>query len=127
MTSIQPELAVRRGREAVAFYVAAFDATVQHLVGGTDDYPDVVAQLTTGDATFWVSDEAPGAGQHSPESLGGGSVRLLLVVDDPEDVVASATAHGATVTAPVHQEHGWLLGRIVDPFGHHWEIGRPLG
>jgi PhnB protein len=24
-------------------------------------------------------------------------------------------------------EHGWRLGRIVDPFGHEWEIGRPLG
>jgi PhnB protein len=125
MTSIQPELAVRRGREAVAFYVAAFDATVVHLAGGTDAEPAVVAQLTAGDATFWVSDEAPDAGQHSPESLGGGTVRLLLVVDDPREVVASAAAHGASVTAEVHEEHGWLLGRIVDPFGHHWEIGHP--
>ena len=125
MTSIQPQLAVRRGREALAFYVAAFDATVLHLVGGTDDNPDVVAQLSVGDATFWISDEAPDAGQHSPESLGGGTVRLLLVVDDPHDVVASAAAHGASVTAEVHEEHGWLLGRIVDPFGHHWEIGHP--
>jgi PhnB protein len=27
---------------------------------------------------------------------------------------------------PVMEEHGWRLGRIIDPFGHHWEIGRPL-
>jgi PhnB protein len=126
MTSIQPQLAVRRGREAVGFYVAAFDATVIHLVGGTDDMPEVVAQLAAGDATFWVSDEAPDHGQHSPESLGGGTVRLLLVVDDPHDVVASAATHGASVTAEVHEEHGWLLGRITDPFGHNWEIGHPL-
>ena len=24
-------------------------------------------------------------------------------------------------------EHGWLLGRIDDPFGDRWEIGKPLG
>jgi hypothetical protein len=26
----------------------------------------------------------------------------------------------------VGDEHGWRLGRIVDPFGHEWEIGVPL-
>jgi PhnB protein len=24
------------------------------------------------------------------------------------------------------QEYGWRVGRVVDPFGHHWEIGKPL-
>jgi PhnB protein len=24
-------------------------------------------------------------------------------------------------------EHGWRLGRVFDPFGHEWEIGKPLG
>jgi PhnB protein len=127
VTSLQPELAVRRGREAVAFYTAAFGATETYRVGGTDDMPELVAQLTAGDATFWVSDEAPGVGQHSPESLGGGTVRLLLVVDEPADVVDRAAGLGATVDSPVHEEHGWVLGRIVDPFGHRWEIGHPLG
>src|SRR5204863_3644852 len=59
MTSLQPELAVRQGRDAVAFYVAAFGATEIYRVGGTDESPSLVAQLTVGDATFWVSDEAP--------------------------------------------------------------------
>ena len=127
MTSLQPELAVRGGRAAVAFYVAAFGATEVYRVGGTDELPQLVAQLTVGDAAFWVSDEAPDSGQHSPESLGGGTVRLLLVVDDPGDVVDRAAGLGATVDAPVHQEHGWLLGRLTDPFGHRWEIGHPLG
>jgi PhnB protein len=27
----------------------------------------------------------------------------------------------------VREAHGWLFGRIEDPFGHHWEIGKPLG
>jgi PhnB protein len=127
MTSLQPELAVRHGRDAVAFYVAAFGATEVYRVGGTEESPSLVAQLAVGDAQFWVADESPESGQHSPVSLGGGTVRLLLVVDDPKDVVDRAAALGATVDAPVHDEHGWLLGRIVDPFGHRWEIGHPLG
>jgi len=41
-------------------------------------------------------------------------------------VVERAVAAGATVIYPVGEEHGWRLGRIEDPFGHHWEIGKPL-
>ena len=129
MTSarIAPELAVRRGREAVELYAAAFGAVELYRVGGTDEHEPVVAQLEVGDASFWVADESPPHGSHSPESVGGSTVRLLLVVDDPAAVVARAEAAGATVAAPVEESHGWLLGRVADPFGHQWEIGRPLG
>ena len=51
---------------------------------------------------------------------------MLLIVEDPAAVYAQAVAAGATEVAPVADAYGWLLGRIVDPFGHHWEIGRPL-
>ena len=59
--------------------------------------------------------------------LGGTTLRVLLVVDDPSAVVARAVALGAAEVHPVESAHGWLLGRVQDPFGHHWEIGRPLG
>jgi PhnB protein len=49
------------------------------------------------------------------------------VVADPDAVVDQAAASGAVVTSQVGNEHGWRLGRIVDPFGHEWEIGMPLG
>lgn len=92
---VSAELSVRRGREAIAFYAAAFGARVVYQVGGTDDAPEVVAELALGDTTFWVSDEAPDYGNHSPESLGGCTVRLLLRVDDPVAVQARAVALGA--------------------------------
>ncbi len=123
---VAPQLSVRRGRAAVEFYKAAFDAVEQHRVGGTDDHPDVVSLLSVGEGTFWVADEAPSHGNHSPESLGGATTRMLLTVDDPEAVLARAVDLGAREVAPVGEAHGWLLGRIEDPFGHHWEIGRPL-
>jgi PhnB protein len=123
---VVPQLSVRRGREAVEFYERAFGAVEVYRVGGTDRHPDVVSQLMIGDESFWVADEAPGAGNHSPESLGGGTVRMLLQVDDPQASVERAIAAGATEVYAVAEAHEWLLGRVVDPYGHHWEIGKPL-
>jgi PhnB protein len=127
VTRIWPQLAVRRGREAVAWYVEAFGAVVDYRVGGNDEMEEVVAQLSVGDAVFWVSDEAPEHENFSPESLGGSTTRMALLVDDPVAVMARAVSAGAREVWPVTEEYGWLLGRIEDPFGHHWEIGKPPG
>ena len=124
---LSPQLSVRRGREAVEFYKDAFGAEEIYRVAGTDEHPSVVSQLSVGEATFWVSDESPPHKHFSPETLGGTTTRILLVVDDPRAVVERAVSLGAEEYVPVHEQHGWLLGRIEDPFGHHWEIGRPLG
>ena len=124
--SVAPQLSVKRGLAAIEFYQAAFGATEVYRVGGTDSHPEVVAQLAVGDASFWVSDESPEHGNFSPESVGGATARMLLVVDDPDSMVARAIVAGALEVHPVVEEHGWRLGRIEDPFGHHWEIGRPL-
>jgi PhnB protein len=123
---VAAQLSVRRGRAAIAFYAEAFGAVEEFRFGGTDEQEEVVAQLRVGDASFWVEDESPEHANFSPETLGGGTVRMLLVVDDPDAVVARAVAAGAREVYPVGDEHGWRLGRVEDPFGHHWEIGRPL-
>jgi PhnB protein len=124
--SILPQLSVRRGRAAVDYYKAAFGAIEVYRVGGTDEHEAVVSQLSVGGASFWVADESPPHANFSPDSLGGGTVRLLLIVDDPAAAIARAVAAGATEVYPAAEAHGWLLGRIEDPFGHHWEIGKPL-
>ncbi len=125
MTDIQPELWVDSPREALRFYEAAFGATVLHCVGEGDD---IVAQLGVGDAAFWVAPASSTMKRLSPRALDGAATgRTLLVVDDPDSIVGKAVAAGATRTSAVADEHGWRLGRIVDPFGHEWEIGRPLG
>jgi PhnB protein len=124
--TISPQLSVRRGREALEFYKAAFGALEIYRVGGTEKDEEVVAQLCVGNVSFWVADESPPNKNFSPETLGGSTVRLLLIVHDPHSVVERAVALGAREVRPVEQEYGWLLGRIEDPFGHHWEIGKPL-
>ena len=124
--SIAPMLSVRRGSTAVEFYKAAFGATELFRVESPDG--DVVAQLAVGDADFWVADESPDNKNFSPETIGGATTRLVLTVDDPDAVFAKAIASGGVEVWPVgDQEYGWRVGRLVDPFGHHWEIGKPLG
>jgi PhnB protein len=124
MTSIQPELWVDSPGDAIRFYEAAFGATVLHRVGEGDDS---VAQLGVGDAAFWVAGTSATLKRLSPRAIDGATSRTLLVVEDPASVVRQSVAAGARESSPVGDEHGWRLGRIVDPFGHEWEIGSPLG
>jgi PhnB protein len=123
-TSIAPMLSVRKGAKALEFYKAAFGAGELFRIDAGDGA--VVARLSVGDAEFWVADESPEHLNFSPETLGGGSVRMVMKVEDPDAVFEQAVAAGATVVWPVGNQYGWRLGRIVDPYGHHWEIGKPL-
>ncbi len=119
--SIAPWLSVDDAAEAVNFYRAAFGAVALYRL--EDDAGNLTAvQLSIDGADFWVQQD-PAA---SPESVAGLSVRIILTVDDPNAVFAQAIAAGATEVAPVSEEHGWRMGRIVDPAGHHWEIGKRL-
>ncbi len=122
--SLAPMLSVRRGAQAVAFYQAAFGARVGYSIESGDG--DVVAELAVQVAKFWVAGESPAHLNFSPETLQGSTARFVLVVEDPPSVFDRAVAAGAKPIWPVHEEHGWRIGRVVDPFGHHWEIGRPL-
>ena len=123
--SISPLLSVRNGAKAVDFYKTAFGAT--ELFRMDDPSGAVIAQLTVDGADFWLSDESPEHSNFSPDSLGGGTVRMVMVVDDPDAAFARAVDAGAKIVWPVGEEHEWRIGRVVDPFGHHWEIGKPLG
>ncbi len=121
--SITPWLSVRNSLLALDFYKSAFNAREVYRL---DSPGSVIARLSVNGAEFWLSDESPEHGSFSPETLGGGTVRIILTVADPDTVFAQAVKAGATVVFPVGEEHGWRLGRIADPFGHHWEIGRML-
>jgi len=110
-TSIVPWLSVRNSAQAVEFYKAAFGA---------------IARLSVDGAEFWVADESPEHFNFSPESLGGSTVRVILTVSDPDAMFKRALKAGASQVYPVSEGHGWRVGRVVDPYGHHWEIGRPI-
>ncbi len=123
--TVAPMLSVRNGARAIEFYKAAFGAQVLFCLDAESG--DVVAQLSVGESVFWLADESPEHLNFSPESLGGSTLRMILTVADPDAAFQQALAAGAKAVRPVEdQPYGWREGRVVDPFGHHWEIGRPL-
>lgn len=122
--SLAPMLAVRGGKRAIAFYQAAFGAVETYHVESPDEA--VVSKLSICGTELWLADESPEHGSHSPETVGGSTARLILTVPDPDAVFARALEAGAREIRPVCEEYGWRLGHLVDPFGHHWEIGHPL-
>ena len=124
-TTLAPMLCVRNGAKAIEFYQAAFDAKV--IFRMEDPSGSVVAQLFIAESGFWLADESPDHGNFSPETLGGITVRMILTAEDPDAAFAKALAAGAKAVCPMTDEsYGWRIGRVVDPFGHHWEIGKPL-
>ena len=125
-TTLTPMLTVRDATRAIEFYLRAFGARevappVRSPTG------QIVAQLAIDGQRFFVVDENAAAYNLSPQALNGTSVRLNLVVADPDAVAARAVAAGASVVFPIaDQPYGMRQGRVSDPFGHHWLIGRPL-
>jgi PhnB protein len=120
-TTIAPWLTVPNGEDAVNFYKNAFDAVEKYRLETPDG---LIVRLSVNGAEFWISggsDNAPNAQQ-----LGGDSIRMILTVDDPDTFFAKALKAGGSEVFPVGEEHGWRLGRLVDPFGLHWEIGYQL-
>ena len=122
-SSLAPWLTVADGAIAVEFYKTAFGAReVYHL---DDPGGGVVSRLEIDGGEFWLSGESAenvsGAGE-AP----GPSVRMIWTVADPDAAFSRALAAGASEIFPVSEGFGWRVGRLVDPFGHHWEIGHPL-
>ena len=122
--TIAPWLTVQSGEKASAFYRAAFGAVETYrleIPGG-----GLVVKLSVEDSEFWVSSDNSENADNDAESLGGGSVRMILTVGNPEAVFKRALEAGASEVFPISEDHGWKLGRLIDPFGLHWEIGHPL-
>jgi PhnB protein len=125
-TSLTPMLTVKDAAAAIDFYGEAFGAVVCERFTAPTGH--MVAELAIDGLRFFVVDENPDAFNLSPRSLNGTTVRMNLVVDDPDATAARAAGAGASEIFPVaDQPYGMRQGRVADPDGHHWLIGKPLG
>ena len=124
-TSISPWLSVQNCLKAVDFYKSAFGAIEAYRMESPDGVLQV-AKLSVDGAEFWLGESSSDNESLGVESPGRSSVRMILTVTDPDALFDQALKAGASQVFPVGEEYGWRLGRLVDPFGFHWEIGRPL-
>jgi len=123
--SLAPWLTVPDGQKALDFYTKAFGAVQSYRHEAPDG--SLVLRLSVDGAEFWVSGGPADSETFAQEGpVGGNSVRMILTVPDPDTFFARALKGGATEVFPVGEAHGWRLGRLVDPFGLHWEIGHPM-
>ena len=124
LTTIVPFLVVKNGAKAVEFYMTGLGASEQARYESGNG--KLTAKLAIEGAEFWLGDEEPEFSNCSPETIGGSPVRIVLTVDDPDSIFFSALKAGATEICPVRTEQSWRIGKLMDPFGHIWEIGHPF-
>jgi PhnB protein len=125
-SSLTPMLTVKNALPAIDFYRNAFNAVEQARFTAPTGH--VVAEMAIDGLRFFVVDENPQALNMSPKSLDGTTVRINLIVDDPDATAAHAIGAGASEIFPVaDQPYGFRQGRVADPDGHHWLIGKPVG
>ena len=124
-TTIAALLGVRNSISAIEFYKAAFDAVELFRIDNDDG---AVGRRTCPWERPISGSPTKKQGNLSPVTLSGSTaVRMVMVVDDPDAVFDRA------VTATPMRCGPWstsltasAIRRLVDPFGHHWEIGKPL-
>ena len=125
-----PHLIVNDGMAALKFYREVFGAEEGHNMMAPDGQRLMHGELILSGHKFFVSDEfrpEEGGSCKAPHTLGGTSVRITLMTNDPDAIVELAVARGATVIMPV-QDMFWgaRYGQILDPFGHNWGINQQL-
>jgi len=127
MASIEliPLLTVKDARAMVEFYKKAFGAVERSRQSSPSG--QFVIEMTIDGDPFYAVDENPAGFNLSPKTLGGTTVRISLIVDDPDAVAQRAIDAGGKIVFPVaDQPYGMRQGRIADPEGHHWLIGKRL-
>ncbi|MGC1107048.1 MAG: VOC family protein [Candidatus Acidiferrales bacterium] len=120
--TVIPRLCFKDTRRAIEFYQRAFGAKeIMRLVD--PDQRIGIAQIQIGNARILLSDEYPEFGAVSPETLGGSTVRIKLMVPDADATARRALAAGAKMVRPVQDQfYGERVGQIADPFGYTWII-----
>lgn len=125
-----PHLAVSDGLAALEFYKSVFGAEEGDRMMATDGKRIMHGEIIIDGHKCFLSDEF---GEHeggtvkTPQTLGGTCVRITLMVDDADALVARAVVAGARVLMPLQNLFwGARYGKIVDPFGHEWGINQQL-
>lgn len=123
-TTIAPWFTIQNAAKAVRFYKEAFNATETYRLETPDG--GLVVKLVIDAAEFWIGGDNSETEDTSVSPPVTNNIRMILTVANPDALFAKALQAGATEIFPIGEDHGWRLGRLVDPFNIHWEIGHQL-
>src|SRR5438309_1028245 len=120
--SVTPYLVVNDASRAIEYYKQAFKAKETVRMAGPGGKIGH-AELKIGDSMIMLSDEMPGSGNRSPQSLGGSPVSIFLYVENVDSTFNEAVKAGAKADKPP-QDMFWgdRFGALTDPFGHIWAL-----
>jgi PhnB protein len=120
--TLTPYLVVNDASRAIEFYKQVFGAKETVRMAGPGGKIGH-AELKIGDSMLMLSDEMPGSGNRSPQSLGGSPVSVFMYVENVDSVFDQAVKAGAKADKPPEDMFwGDRFGHLTDPFGHLWAI-----
>jgi predicted enzyme related to lactoylglutathione lyase len=120
-----PYLTVANARDAIAWYVDAFGASVVGDPFEMDDGRIGHAELAIAGGVLYLADEYPEIGLKAPDPQAT-SVSLMLHVPDTDATLERARERGASVQREPYENYGSRSATIVDPFGHRWMLSGPV-
>ncbi|CAN5304639.1 Dot/Icm type IV secretion system effector PhnB [soil metagenome] len=125
LTGVTPSLVQSDCAAAIDWYIEVFGATevVPRMTG--PDGKVGHAELEICGAVVMMGDETLDSPTSSPTSLGGTTTAMFVYAAGAPEIWERAVEGGAEVLHPYElQFYGDEGGRIRDPFGHQWGIGR---
>jgi PhnB protein len=125
LRSVTASLVVSPCADAIEFYKQAFGATeIQPRMTGPDGTIGH-AELDIAGTVIMLADEWPDGPTKAPSTAGTTTVALFIYSADAPELWQQAIDAGAEVMFPYElQFYGDEGGRLRDPFGHSWGIGR---
>lgn len=125
--TLTPHLVIRGAAEAIEFYKRAFGAVELGRAQMPGSPMIMHAALRIGDSVIMLNDEFPDMGAVSPAALNGSPVTVHIYTEDADGTYNRAVAAGAKAAMPM-QDMFWgdRYGKLIDPFGHHWTIGKHI-
>lgn len=129
--AIRAFLTVSAAKDAIDWYVRAFDATEAERMGAQDGKRLLFARLDMLGGEVMLADAFPemAPGIVPPDIAGTTGVTLTVGTETPGEVDAvidRAAAEGAKVVMEAaDMPWGGRYGQIADPFGHRWAFAGP--
>jgi len=123
-STITPHMVIRNASNAIEFYKKAFGAEEIMRLPGPDGHGVMHAEIKIGNSMIMIVDEMPGMTKCvSPQQLGGSTMGLTIYCEDTDALYQRAIDAGATDwMKPCDMFWGDRYSKVIDPFGHVWEM-----